>query len=325
MAKTPAVNRVADLVRLLNLLPYLQSHPHNSLMETATDLGLSPAEMMHDLRRLHCCGYGNFHDELVDLTIDYAQVQVLNSQGLDKPLRLTHTEAGALLLSLEALEAMPGLFNQEVVRSAAAKLREIVGVTAQSVFDAPAHGYDLGAEALMEVVRQAVDKHVRLQFNYYSRHSDSLRMREVSVARIFTHERSVYITGWDHEVQEHRTFRVDRMHDVYLGDKPATPNENKFKFNPANPFGFESDMSTVTLQVHKEDAWVLDSLPIELESTSDSPWLTGVIPLVSQTWLVRFAISHADRIKVVAPAEIVKLLAKRVQLGLNAYDTELNN
>ena len=125
---TAKADRLADVVHMLNLLPYFEAHPGISLMEASKDLGRSPKELMDDLNSLWCCGLpGLFPGDLVDLDHTYKSVKVTNAQGMDKPLRLTHTEAGALLLALESLENLPGLTNREVVQSAAAKLRGIMG------------------------------------------------------------------------------------------------------------------------------------------------------------------------------------------------------
>lgn len=92
MATSKSKNRrLTDLVRLLNLLPYFEAHPGRSMMEAATDLGLSPSQVQEDLSRLFCCGPGTFPDELVDLDAELRSVTVINNQGMDAPLRLTHT------------------------------------------------------------------------------------------------------------------------------------------------------------------------------------------------------------------------------------------
>ena len=133
---TAKADRLAEVVHMLNLLPYFEAHPGISLMEASKDLGRSPKELMDDLNSLWCCGLpGLFPGDLVDLDHTYKSVKVTNAQGMDKPLRLTHTEAGALLLALESLENLPGLTNREVVQSAAAKLRGIMGDETTAVVD----------------------------------------------------------------------------------------------------------------------------------------------------------------------------------------------
>ena len=134
----PKNQSTTDIVRMLNLLPYFQQHPGRSTMEAAVDLGLDPATIMDDLNRLFCCGIGDMPDELVDLDPQRQAVQIYDAQGMDKPLRLTRTEAGALLLALESLESIPGLVEKHAVRSAATKLRTIMHNETRGVFDSEA-------------------------------------------------------------------------------------------------------------------------------------------------------------------------------------------
>ena len=92
---TDSAGKLDSIVRALNLLPYFQAHPDRSLMEAAKDLGRDPAELQEEINRLRCCGVGTWPEELVDLEADWTRVSITNSQGMDRPLRLTPTEAGA--------------------------------------------------------------------------------------------------------------------------------------------------------------------------------------------------------------------------------------
>ena len=124
MKDSPA--KLEGLVRSLNLIPYLHSHREATPMEIARDLGYSHEEVMRDLTRLSMSGVGSGPGELIDLVANWTGITVIDDQGLNKPLRLTPTEANALLLTLESLETMPGLVDQAAVTSAAAKLRAAI-------------------------------------------------------------------------------------------------------------------------------------------------------------------------------------------------------
>ena len=79
---TAKADRLADVVHMLNLLPYFEAHPGISLMEASKDLGRSPKELMDDLNSLWCCGLpGLFPGDLVDLDHTYKSVKVTNAQG----------------------------------------------------------------------------------------------------------------------------------------------------------------------------------------------------------------------------------------------------
>lgn len=97
MKDSPA--KLEGLVRSLNLIPYLHSHREATPMEIARDLGYSHEEVMRDLTRLSMSGVGSGPGELIDLVANWTGITVIDDQGLNKPLRLTPTEANALLLT----------------------------------------------------------------------------------------------------------------------------------------------------------------------------------------------------------------------------------
>lgn len=211
--------RIDELTRQLNLLPYFQRHPDRTVMEAARDFGLQPAEIMEDLNRLWMCGLpGLLPGDLVELEHSYTSVKIHNAQGMDKPLRLTPTEAGVLLLTLESLENLPGLTDQEAVVSAAEKLRRIMGDYTTAVYDSVADGEDDGDNATLSVLRDAMQQNKQVCFTYHSHSSDTTKLRQVSPARIFTHEGEAYVRAWEEESGDHRNFRIDGS-----GRSPSPP------------------------------------------------------------------------------------------------------
>src|SRR5699024_8954301 len=77
--------------------------------EAAADLDMTYEELTAALNTLFVSGATQNTEDLIDLSWDFRKVNIIDSQGMDKPLRLTPTEASALLLALESLESMPVL------------------------------------------------------------------------------------------------------------------------------------------------------------------------------------------------------------------------
>src|SRR5699024_1247724 len=125
-------------------------------MGAARDFGLQPSEIMEALDRLWMCGLpGLLPGDLVELEHSYTSVKVHNAQGMDKALRLTPTEAGVLLLTLESLENLPGLTDQQAVISAAGKLRGVMGEYTSAVFDTAAD--DAAGNGVLATIREALN------------------------------------------------------------------------------------------------------------------------------------------------------------------------
>lgn len=335
-SKRSKLDSVHDLVRMLNLLPYFQTHPGRSTFEAAADLGTTPQQIHDDLNRLFCCGPGTFPHELVDLDPNWRAVHVYDSQGMDAPLRLTRTEAASMLLALESLEQMPGLVATEAVQSAATKLRELTQGQAQAVVDT---AWDEPQDdATLALIRQAMEQQVVVRCRYHSANARSADeagaatvggaeaphaeppTRMLSVARLFHSEGHTYVTAWDHEREAHRTFRTDRMSHVELGTAPATPKLRQLTVDAADPFGFANTTAVARFAIREESLWIAEQHMIEVGEDLGDGWFACHAPLVNEHWLVEFGLRHLGEVKILAPTSAANLVLQRAESALSEYD-----
>ncbi|AFM07377.1 helix-turn-helix transcriptional regulator [Corynebacterium pseudotuberculosis] len=321
MATSRSKNRrLTDLVRLLNLLPYFEAHPGRSMMEAATDLGLPPSQVQEDLSRLFCCGPGTFPDELVDLDAELRSVTVINNQGMDSPLRLTHTEASALLLALETLEQVPGLVKRSAVLSAAEKIRQTMGKETHGIFDSTSLGNDLAPEPNLEIIRESMSTRTQIEFDYYNRNRDEMSHRVVSASRIFTHGGETYLTAWEESSESHRTFRVSAMSSILATNLRATPRLERATFDDSDPFNFSATSEFAKLELSAEALWMADTIPLKIEKANSEGWYEGTLPLVSREWVIQFVLSNRDRVRVIAPHDLAQAVQDRAKIALSVYD-----
>lgn len=321
---------IESLVRMLNLIPYFESHPERSVMEAAQDLGRKPAEIMADLNRLWCCGLpGLMPDNLVDLQPSYTEVRISNNQGMDRPLRLTRTEAATLLLTLEVLEQSPGLIDYQAVSSAAAKLRALTGKSLDAIVDglSSIQEEDLAqrqVEKTLSVVRQAVDESRKLRIQYYGASAQSLSERILSPVHLFTHDGHSYITAYDHLREGYRHFRTDRIEDIEILDEPADKDKQRLKFDADDPFNFGDIEQIVDILIHPDAVWLADYYPLTLGEAEEGGRIAARMPIGSEAWFIRFALGNADRFEVSKATKLSANLREQVReralAGLGAYD-----
>ncbi|MDO5669695.1 MAG: WYL domain-containing protein [Corynebacterium sp.] len=314
-----STGKLDTLVRALNLIPYFQAHPDRSLMEAAKDLGRDPASLYEEIQRLACCGVGRWPEELVDLKADWSKVSIANSQGMDRPLRLTPTEAGALLLTLESLEAVPGLADRAAVMSAARKLRDIMGDRAVAIFDSLA-AEDPAEATPQELLREAIAGGHRVAFTYRSQSSDTTRRRVVDPAKIFVTGGETYLTAWEEEAGRHKNFRADRMSDIEILDESAQPHLDSLPFDEKDPFGYRMIADQADLLIHPEHTWIADYFPITLGEVAADGYVHARMPVGSKDWFIRFALGQADRLRVIGPQVLVEEVSRRAASALTAYD-----
>ncbi|SDS07281.1 helix-turn-helix transcriptional regulator [Corynebacterium timonense] len=298
--------KLEGLVRSLNLIPYLRKHPDATPMEIARDLGGSHEDIMADLTRLTLSGVGNGPGELIDLVASWRGITLIDDQGLTAPLRLTPTEANALLLTLESLETMPGLVDHSAVTSAAAKLR---AVTRAGVADAD-HPADEN-EAVGSAVARALADGVEVELLYYSASSDTTSTRIVSPVELFHHNGQTYLRAL--EDGHDKTFRLDRVRTARPTQRPA--GRVPARAGGSDPFGF-GDAARATLLIRSEATWLADYWEIELDAdTLDQEWVRATMPYGSADWLIRFCLGQSDRVRLEKPTELAEEVTWRAKKG----------
>lgn len=313
--------KLNNLVRSLNLIPYFRNHPTKTPMEAATDLGMTPDELKDALNRLFCTGVGRNTEDMIDLTFSYRDgVTIVNDQGLNKALRLTPTEAGALLLTLESLETMPGLVDSGAVQSAAEKIRSIMDAKTEAIYDSMATVAPEESE-VQATIAEAVNQRKKVRFTYWSSGSDTSSERVVDPARIFIYDSEPYLVGWEDAREDHRRYRLDRISDVQVLEETAQPRLRTLDFDPSDPFGFHSARGEEHAQilVRSESTWLARYYDIELGKDNRDGWVEATMPIGSPDWFVRFALGQADRVRVLGPDSLLEAIANRTTAALEGY------
>lgn len=309
--------RIHRLVRLTNVLPYFRRHPDKSMMEAAADLDMTYEELTAALNTLFVSGATQNTEDLIDLSWDFRKVNIIDSQGMDKPLRLTPTEASALLLALESLESMPGLIDPHAVQSAASKIRGIMDTKTEGIYDSLATTPP--AESKIQAsLATAIDENKKVRFEYWSPGSNESTSRTVDPVRVFLADSELYLNAWDEARDAQRTFRLDRMRDVEVLKIDATPKSAVTEIDPTDPFGFGSS-DKATLFLHEDASWLAEYHDIVLAETARNGWIEGSMPIGRDSWFVRFALSNADRLRVSGPENIARTIVENAKLALARY------
>ena len=227
-----------------------------------------------------------------------------------------------MLLTLESLEAMPGLVDVTAVHSAAAKLRGIMDEKTAAIYDSLATT-DPEESEVRAALAGAVDKRKQVRFTYWSMSSNRTSERTVHPARIFIVDGEPYLAAWDESAGketagEHRTFRLDRMKDVEVLDATATPHLRELDFNPDSPFGLDHTL-TAELEIHQEFTWLAEHYDITLGENLGNGLIAATMPVGSEAWFSRFALGQGDRLRVVGPEKLVQTISEHRQRAIERY------
>ncbi len=310
---TPSSTR---LVRLLNMVPYFQANPQVSYQKAATDLGVTRKQLETDIKQLWICGMpGYTPGDLIDFELSDDTINVTFSAGIDRPLRLTATEATGLLMALRALADIPGVVDPAAARSAIAKIEAAAGTAA-------GHAADAGAaeSAAAAAVRQAIHDQRALRIDYFSASRDAQSTRVVDPIRVVLVGDQSYLEAWSREAEGVRLFRFDRILDATVLDEPADPPQTAVA-GPPNTALFDADPSlpAAALRISPRTAWMLEYFPMRVVAELPDGYREVAMTYAAEDWLVRQILGFGADVEVLGPPSLVERLRASAAEAVAAY------
>lgn len=287
--------------RLLAMVPYFAHHRGISVDQAADDLGITPKQLTKDLELLFVCGLpGYFPDDLIDLQFEQGHVEVGFTAGMDRPLRLTTTEASTMLVALRTLLDMPGAVDRAAARRAIAKIERAVGAAGTPVAltpddeadDNPAH----------TAIRTAVADGRAVAIRYYSATRDSVSERVVDPIRLQTMDNNTYLEAWCRSSEGVRLFRFDRVDSAEILDEPAAPPPIAATQQQSAILSENPDLPSAEIEIDPSELWILDYYLVDpLEDLTDRPDpdapLRARMVYGSADWLARFLLGFGGRVR----------------------------
>lgn len=294
--------------RLLALVPYFATRRGISITQAARDLGITEAQLTKDLELLFVCGLpGYFPDDLIDLQFEQGHVEVGFTAGMDRPLRLTTTEASTMLVALRALLDMPGAVDRAAARRAIAKIEEAVGAAGSPVAAATT-GSD-GDNPTYTAIRDAVAASKALRIRYYSATRDSVSDRVVDPIRVQTVDNHSYLEAWCRVSEGVRLFRFDRVESAEILDEPAAVPAQAAVHPQSAILSENPDLPAAEIEIDPSELWILDYYLIDpLEPADDradpeAP-LRARMVYGSPDWLARFLLGFGGRVRLVSDGAV---------------------
>jgi proteasome accessory factor C len=300
-----------QVTRLLALAPYLQTRGEVPLKEVAADFGVSPAQMLKDLRVLYLCGLPGYGPgDLIDINVEALEddpdglVRVDNADFLARPLRLGSNEASALIVALHALLDASSSASREVVERTLAKLEEaaVQGSTPLVGVHLPRERPAVeGAQVALEgAIRE--DHQVRL--SYYVPTRDETTDRVVDPIAVMRSEGRLYLDAWCHLAEDRRLFRLDRITGLQVLDatrvahdlEPRDLDEGLFEPGP-------EDLRARVL-LSPEMRWFAEYYPVLSTREAGDGALEVALAVSDERWLLRLALRFGPGLTVLEPADL---------------------
>lgn len=313
-----------QVARLLKLVPYLHGRDRVSLEQAARVLGVTPEQVVGDLKVLWMCGLpGGYPGDLIDVDLEALEeggdgvLRVSNADYLARPLRLTETEAAALVVALRTLRAGAEPGTAEIVDRAVAKLEAAaaeVAVPALEVVARPGSVAEVRA-----TLRAAIDRGRQVQLSYLVPTRDEVSERRVDPHRLVVVADIDYLEAWCHEAEAPRTFRLDRIHRATVAEHPIATTAPAAATASVGQFRPDPQALLVTLSLDRGAHWVPEYYPVEAVRKRRGGRLEVDLLVTDPRWLRQLVLRLAPDAQVLAPAELADECAAVAAAALRGY------
>jgi len=259
--------------RLLRLLSLLQTHRDWSGAELADRLGVTQRTVRRDVDRVRQLGYP------VDAQPGSGGGYRLGPGAVLPPLLFEDDEAVVVAVGLRSatLSGVAGI-EETAVRALAkleqvlpSRLRHRVQTLQAAIVPIPGSGPNVDVDVLLAVA-SAIRDHQQLRAGYIAQ-DDTESRRVLEPHRVVHSGRHWYLVAWDVELEDWRTFRLDRL-------SPRTPTGPRFTpRQPPEPDIVRYTSQGITTDVYRYRCRLTVMAPAQVVRAQIAPTIGVVTPL----------------------------------------------
>jgi len=289
--------------RLLDLVPYINSHQGISLRELANVFAVTQAQMTSDLTTLWMCGLPGYTPlELMDLDFESGFVTIHNAETLSKPRALAFDEAVALILGLDLLRSSISAERTDLLdgidrlsQRLATMINLPLALSATSVVK----------QDVSMAVAEALNSRMGLEISYHSLYRDEISTRVVLPIEIVVSDGQRYLSSYCYTAQDFRQFRLDRIQSATI--------QSVLQEIPKNQHQDSSFTSTIRVLIPTREIaerFKLSELIDDLEFNFQS---------FSLQWIERSVMASGNAVCLQSPPDARKSIAVMAQTMLDRY------
>ena len=292
--------------RLLDLVPYINTHQGIALKDLAAVFEVSNAQMVNDLTTLWMCGLPGYTPlELMDLDFESGYVNISNAPTLAKPRSVTFDEGVALILGLDLLRASIPIDRSDLLEkidSLSARLSSIINLNSTFSVVVPVN------QGVSAAIDEALASRSSLEIEYHSMYRDEITQRTIFPMEIIEVEGQQYLSSYCYSASDFRQFKLDRIQKAVVTQESKTIPEDATDTQRINS----------RLKVLKPTREIAERFSRQdLKAGSEFDFQT-----YSQQWLERSILSSGDGVALLTPPEIRASIAQMAQSMLDRYKAE---
>lgn len=294
---------LARTARLLDLVPYLNTHQGISIEELADRFEVTSTQITSDLTTLWMCGLPGYTPlELMDLDFDSGFVTIRNAETLSKPRHISFDEGIALLIGLDLLSSSIPEDRKDLIahldtlkEKISSKFRAPVIVKADPKI----------SPTILEKISSALGSRSVVEIEYHSLYKDEVTTRSIQPIEIIQESGNQYVRGYCFTAQALRDFRIDRISAI--GPSTTDPVQN---LQQTNPEKIEYEVA-----FHEPTRDVIERFGIDFDNISSA----SIQRSFSKQWIERSIMASGGHVELVTPQNLRSSLRSKAQLILDRY------
>ena len=289
--------------RLLDLVPYINSHQGISLKELAEVFGVTPAQMTSDLTTLWMCGLPGYTPlELMDLDFESGFVTIHNADTLSKPRAISFDEGVALILGLDLMRsAIPSdrIDLLDKINLLSQRLANLINLpSALSVVS-------IVNNQVSTAIAEALKTRMGLEITYHSLYLDEVTTRTILPIEIIHQDNQRYLSSYCYTAQDFRQFRIDRIQSAKVQTvQQSIPKSHHQKSS------FVSTIKVLTPTREIAERFKQTELSKDTEFECES---------FSLQWIERSVLASGSAVSLQSPPDVRKSIAAVAQSMLDRY------
>jgi proteasome accessory factor C len=289
--------------RLLDLVPYINSHQGISLKELAQVFDVSQAQMTNDLTTLWMCGLPGYTPlELMDLDFESGFVTIRNAETLAKPRSITFDEGVALVLGLDLLRSTIASDRTDLLQSIdllSKRLAHLInlpsGLSATTVIN----------QEISAAITQAMGSRSGLKISYHSLYRDEVSTRVILPIELIEKDGQRYLSSYCYSASDFRQFRIDRIQAAQVETVPE-----QLAQTPIQNSGITSVIQVLVKTREISERFRQSELRVNTQFEFQS---------FSRQWIERSILASGNAVALQSPPEIRKSISRVAQSILDRY------
>jgi len=297
----------SQVIRLLDLVPYLILNQGVSLDQIARDFQITKSDVLDDLNTLWMCGLPGYTPlELIDLSFDTGFVSIRNAEVLSNPRKLTSIEVGAIIIGLCILRD-----SFSLVDSQSQDLETLIErLSKKSNVKAPVILSTAVTAELRSLLNTAITTKKDLIISYHSFSRDEITNREITPFTIVHGGSFEYLESFCHLAQDFRSFRLDRILSAAFMEKVDSQGPNN---DPK-----EDSRVDVAIRITSNSRKVLETFHLS-NAGQTHQGDAFKISVYNPEWIIRTICSLKSWAEVVQPPDLRSQVGIRAQRALDMY------